>query len=102
MNEAYQILRLTDIVLYVVILGGFWRHRETFLTANPRLRMLLVGLGLLIGTGLYSAIEVLAMNVPGGPRTFVTPVPLIFLSVSLYLDLFAQMKRRISKRPGRG
>jgi hypothetical protein len=96
LNQAYEILRLSDIVLYLIILAGFWRHRETFLTANSRLRMLLVGLGLLIGTGLYSAIEILILEVPGGPRTFVSPVPLIFLAVSLHLDLLARTGRRIT------
>lgn len=98
MNQAYEIIRLADIVLYLLVLAGFWRHRETFATANPRLRMLLVGLGLLIGTGLYSSIEILALNVAGGPRTFVSPVPLVFLAVSLHMDLLTRTCRAIGRK----
>jgi prepilin signal peptidase PulO-like enzyme (type II secretory pathway) len=86
LSDVYTVVRLADIVLYLLIIAGFWRHRETFLTANRRLRMLLVGLGLLVLTGLYSVLEVIALDVPGGPRTLITPVPLIFLAISLHLD----------------
>ncbi len=98
MDGAYTIVRYCEVVLYGLVLFGFWRHRETFFIANRQLRMLLVGIGLLVITGAYSSVEILAMGAPGGPRVIVLAVPLLFLTVSLHLDVPRSLHRRMKDR----
>lgn len=95
MDQAYEVVRMIDLGLYVLVLWGFWRHRETFFTARRQLRMLLVGFGLLVGYGLYSTVELLMFDVPGGSRTLIAPVPLLFIALSLHLDLLRRLWHKV-------
>lgn len=92
MSDIYTTLRVIDVVLYALIVWGFWRRRNRFAEGDTQDRSEKVGLGLLIITGAYASIESLLTGVPGGPRVFVVTVPLVFLAVAEHMDVARRVR----------
>ncbi len=100
MKDVYTVLRVADLVMYVLVFTGMWRHRQQFWASTTEVRMERIGLGALAFASAYATSETLMTGLPGGPRLFMLTIALLYLTIALHFDLLRRIHKRREARRG--